>query len=81
MQNPLRTYTKTNPERETRPSAIGKRMEADEGSNSGDIRTPTGYQREKENSYRNRSGSLFLEEKNVKELILTFYLKGIPLIE
>jgi len=45
MQNPLRTYTKTNPERETRPSAIGKRLENDKGSHSGDISAPVGYQK------------------------------------
>ncbi len=40
-----RTYAKTNPERDFKPLVSGKRMEPVEGSHSGDVISPAGYQK------------------------------------
>lgn len=45
MENTPRTYTKTSPERDIKPSVSGKRMEPVEGSHSGDVISPAGYQK------------------------------------
>lgn len=45
MDPSLRTYAKSNPEREAKPSVSGKRMETVEISHLGDVSVPTGYQK------------------------------------